>query len=147
MSPETAKKLTALGARLLVQRGAGLPAHFTDAAYAGAACALCDTPMVYFAIHHLDDDAKADLYQRIASSLRIGGRFVICDVVLPESPVDEAIPLEDGIDQPALLRDQLEWLRSAGLVPTVMCERGDRAVVAADRSAEPAGAAGSARYG
>ena len=36
MSPETAKKLTALGARLLVQRGAGLPAHFTDAAYAGA---------------------------------------------------------------------------------------------------------------
>lgn len=100
-----------------------------------------------FAIHHLDDDAKADLYQRIASSLRIGGRFVICDVVLPESPVDEAIPLEDGIDQPALLRDQLEWLRSAGLVPTVLCERGDRAVVAADRSAEPAGAAGSARYG
>ena len=36
MSPETAKKFTALGARLLVQRGAGLPAHFTDAAYAGA---------------------------------------------------------------------------------------------------------------
>ncbi len=36
MTPETAKKLSALGARLVVERGAGLPAHFADAAYAGA---------------------------------------------------------------------------------------------------------------
>jgi NAD(P) transhydrogenase subunit alpha len=36
LSPETAKKLGALGARILVQRGAGLPAHFPDAAYANA---------------------------------------------------------------------------------------------------------------
>jgi tRNA (cmo5U34)-methyltransferase len=88
------------------------------------------------AIHHLDGDGKAALFRRIATSLRIGGRFVVCDVVLPESPVDDPIPLEDGIDQPSTLHDQLDWLRAAGLMPTVLCNRGDRVVVAADRPAE-----------
>ena len=36
LTPETAKKYLGLGARVLVQRGAGAPAHFPDAAYAGA---------------------------------------------------------------------------------------------------------------
>ncbi len=36
LTPETAKKLTALGATLLIERGAGVPAHFRDEAYAGA---------------------------------------------------------------------------------------------------------------
>jgi NAD(P) transhydrogenase subunit alpha len=36
MTPETAKKLAALGATLVLERGAGLPAHFADEAYAGA---------------------------------------------------------------------------------------------------------------
>jgi NAD(P) transhydrogenase subunit alpha len=36
LTPETAKKLTALGARIVIERGAGLPAHFPDEAYAGA---------------------------------------------------------------------------------------------------------------
>jgi NAD(P) transhydrogenase subunit alpha len=36
LTPETAKKLTALGARIVLERGAGLPAHFRDEAYAGA---------------------------------------------------------------------------------------------------------------
>ncbi len=36
LTPETAKKLGALGARILVERGAGLSAHFTDAGYANA---------------------------------------------------------------------------------------------------------------
>ena len=34
MTPETAKKLTALGASIVIERGAGLPAHFADDAYA-----------------------------------------------------------------------------------------------------------------
>ena len=34
--PEIAAKLTALGAKVLIERGAGLAAHFPDAAYAGA---------------------------------------------------------------------------------------------------------------
>ncbi len=36
LTPETAKKLGALGARILVERGAGLSAHFPDAGYANA---------------------------------------------------------------------------------------------------------------
>ncbi|HLU12877.1 MAG TPA: NAD(P) transhydrogenase subunit alpha [Arenimonas sp.] len=36
LTPETVKKLTALGVRVLLERGAGLAAHFPDAAYAGA---------------------------------------------------------------------------------------------------------------
>ncbi|MBP6596479.1 MAG: NAD(P) transhydrogenase subunit alpha [Arenimonas sp.] len=36
LTPETAKKLVALGASLLIERGAGLPAHFPDASYSGA---------------------------------------------------------------------------------------------------------------
>lgn len=92
-----------------------------------------DVVLSAFAIHHLDDHGKADLYRRIGSSLRIGGRAVICDVVVPESPVDDPIPLEAGVDQPSPLRDQLAWLRAAGLDPAVLYERGDRAVVAADR--------------
>ena len=36
LTPETAKKLAALGARIIIERGAGLPAHFRDDAYAGA---------------------------------------------------------------------------------------------------------------
>ncbi|MFC5569999.1 NAD(P) transhydrogenase subunit alpha [Lysobacter yangpyeongensis] len=41
-SPETCKKLTALGARVRVQRGAGMAAGFTDDAYAGAGAQLAD---------------------------------------------------------------------------------------------------------
>ncbi|MFY2765481.1 NAD(P) transhydrogenase subunit alpha [Arenimonas sp. MALMAid1274] len=36
LTPETAKKLAALGANLVIERGAGVPAHFPDAAYVGA---------------------------------------------------------------------------------------------------------------
>lgn len=36
LTPETARKLSALGARVLIERGAGVPAHFRDDAYAGA---------------------------------------------------------------------------------------------------------------
>ena len=36
LTPETAKKLAALGATILIERGAGVPAHFRDEAYANA---------------------------------------------------------------------------------------------------------------
>ena len=36
MTPETAKKLAALGAEIVLERGAGAAAHFADEAYAGA---------------------------------------------------------------------------------------------------------------
>lgn len=86
-----------------------------------------------FAVHHLDGDGKADLFHRIARCLRPGGRFVLCDVVVPTAPVRDAIPLDDEIDRPNTLDDQLGWLRAAGLDPSVLLERGDRVVVTADR--------------
>lgn len=36
LTPETAKKLSALGATILIEHGAGVPAHFRDEAYVGA---------------------------------------------------------------------------------------------------------------
>src|ERR1700761_227061 len=36
LTPEIAGKLKALGARVLLERGAGVPAHFADAAYGDA---------------------------------------------------------------------------------------------------------------
>lgn len=42
VTPETCKKLTALGARVRVQRGAGLAAGFTDEAYTGAGALIAD---------------------------------------------------------------------------------------------------------
>ena len=48
LTPETTRKLTGLGARVLIERGAGEPAFFPDAAYAGA---------------EFSDDAEAALAQ------------------------------------------------------------------------------------
>jgi tRNA (cmo5U34)-methyltransferase len=86
-----------------------------------------------FAVHHLDADEKAALFDRVAEVLAPGGRFVLCDVVVPTAPVAQPVPLDPGIDQPSPLADQVEWLRSAGLSPTVVWQRDDLAVVAADR--------------
>jgi ubiquinone/menaquinone biosynthesis C-methylase UbiE len=86
-----------------------------------------------FAVHHLDAGAKAELFGRIARALAPGGRFVLCDVVVPTAPVARPVPLDEGIDQPSPLADQVAWLRAAGLAPTVLLERADLAIVAADR--------------
>ena len=43
ITPETCRKLSAAGARVRIERGAGLPAGFTDEAYVEAGAALDDT--------------------------------------------------------------------------------------------------------
>ena len=40
------------------------------------------------AVHHLQGEAKAELFRRIHVSLRPGGRLVLADVVLPERSED-----------------------------------------------------------
>ena len=85
-----------------------------------------------FAVHHLDGPAKADLFARVAAALAPGGRLVLGDVVVPVAPVASPVPLEDGVDRPSTLDDQLEWLRAAGLEPEVVWARDDLAVIAAD---------------
>ncbi|MEQ9054131.1 MAG: NAD(P)(+) transhydrogenase (Re/Si-specific) subunit alpha, partial [Roseovarius confluentis] len=42
-SPETVKKLAALGAEIVVQSGAGAPSNFADAAYSEAGAAIASS--------------------------------------------------------------------------------------------------------
>jgi tRNA threonylcarbamoyl adenosine modification protein (Sua5/YciO/YrdC/YwlC family) len=83
-------------------------------------------------VHHLSGPEKADLFERVLSVLRRGGRFVLADVVVPVDPADATTPLTPGFDRPSPLSDQLGWLRDAGFDVRVCWESGDLAVVAAD---------------
>ena len=85
------------------------------------------------AVHHLDAAGKADLFRRVAAALAPGGRFVLADVVIPERPEDAVIPCTPGFDLPDTVPDQLEWLRAAGLEPSMTWARRDLAVLAATR--------------
>jgi tRNA (cmo5U34)-methyltransferase len=86
-----------------------------------------------FAVHHLPSEAKADLFRRVASSLGEGGRFVLCDVVVPSERVERPVPLEPGVDLPDTLADQVRWMRQAGLDPSVVACEADLAIVSARR--------------
>jgi len=84
------------------------------------------------AIHHLDGPGKAELFARVAAVMAPGGRFVIGDVVVPDDPADAVTPLSPGFDMPSSVGDQLEWLRDAGLAPSVVWSHRDLAVIAAN---------------
>jgi tRNA threonylcarbamoyl adenosine modification protein (Sua5/YciO/YrdC/YwlC family) len=83
-------------------------------------------------VHHLDGAGKADLFSRVLSVLRPGGRFVLADVVVPVDPADATTPLTPGFDRPSPLADQLRWLAEAGFEARVPWAAGDLAVVVAD---------------
>ena len=85
------------------------------------------------AVHHLTSAAKEDLFVRVAQRLRVGGRFVLGDVIVPDNAHDAVTPLEPGVDLPDPLRDQLRWLSAAGLVPSLGWNHKDLVVIAADR--------------
>ncbi len=84
-----------------------------------------------FALHHLDGPVKADLFARIADRLSEGGRFVMADVVVPDTPVSEPTPLHPGENKPDRTGDLLDWLRQAGLQPELRWAENDLAVIAA----------------
>jgi tRNA (cmo5U34)-methyltransferase len=86
------------------------------------------------AVHHLDGDGKRDLFERVASVLAPGGRFVLGDVIVPADPTEARIPLGPGYDRPDTLDEQLAWLAAAGLAAQAVWVAGDLAVIAADRS-------------
>ena len=92
-----------------------------------------DLVVAALVVHHLEGDAKADLFQRVHSLLRPGGRFVLADVVVPEYPEDAVTPLSPNYDDPSAVSEQLDWLQAASLSPTVIWKRRDLAVIAADR--------------
>ncbi len=86
-----------------------------------------------FAVHHLPALDKHGLFARIAAVLAAGGRLALLDVVVPRGPVARPVPLEEGLDLPSPVADHLTWLSEAGLEPRVVLERGDLALLVADR--------------
>jgi tRNA (cmo5U34)-methyltransferase len=84
------------------------------------------------AVHHLDAEAKRDLFSRIAAVLRPQGRFVLADVVVPEREEDAVTPTTPGFDRPDALSDQLEWLHDAGFDASKTWSWKDVAVIRAD---------------
>jgi tRNA threonylcarbamoyl adenosine modification protein (Sua5/YciO/YrdC/YwlC family) len=85
------------------------------------------------AIHHLDGSEKADLFRRIREVLAPGGRFVLADLVLPETGSDRPRGVTDGYDKPDTLSDQLGWLQDAGFAPvSVTWSEQDLVVVVAE---------------
>ena len=84
------------------------------------------------AVHHLTASAKRDLYARVASALRPGGRFVLGDLVVPDDPADAHVELSE-YDHPSPIADQLDWLERCGLEPHLQWTHQDLMVIAADR--------------
>jgi trans-aconitate methyltransferase len=85
------------------------------------------------AVHHLDRQGKADLFERVAVVLAPGGRFVLADVIVPEDAADVVTPLDEGFDLPDTIDGQLTWLRAAGLDARVRWRDRDLAVLVGDR--------------
>lgn len=86
------------------------------------------------AIHHLDAPKKADLFCRMAEVMEPGGRFVLFDVVVPTSPVERPVVLDEEIDKPSTIAEHLEWFGAAGMVGRVIHDHGDLAILEAVRS-------------
>jgi tRNA (cmo5U34)-methyltransferase len=70
-----------------------------------------DLVVSVLAVHHLNGDAKRDLFTRIA---QVTHNFVLGDVVVPEDPNDAAIEIDWDYDLPSSVADQLGWLEAAG---------------------------------
>jgi tRNA (cmo5U34)-methyltransferase len=75
-----------------------------------------------FAIHHLDDSRKRELFAEVASQTRLGGVFANLEVVLSATPELHAEFLaalgrseDDPEDQLVDVETQLSWMREAGL--------------------------------
>lgn len=86
------------------------------------------------AVHHLEGEAKADLFARVHSVLRPAGRFVLADVVVPERSEDALTPIDPDFDFPATTAEQLGWLEAAGFSASVRWRHRDLRVLLADRS-------------
>jgi len=120
---------------LAVARSA-LPADRVDLRVGGIEEPLPDGPFDLVAsalcVHHLSGAEKADLFRRVLSVLRPGGRFALADVVVPVDPADATTPLTPGFDRPSPLSHQVGWLMDAGFEVRVSWASGDLAVVVAD---------------
>jgi tRNA (cmo5U34)-methyltransferase len=92
-----------------------------------------DLVVAALVVHHLAGQRKAELFRRVESLLRPGGRFVLADVVVPEFADDAVTPLSPEYDHPSRVAEHLDWLGRVGLSATVTWARRDLVVIAADR--------------
>lgn len=96
-----------------------------------------DLAVSALAVHHLEGSAKADLFARVASVLRPGGRLVLADLVVPDH-AEEAFTEVDWVDDvPSTAQEQLDWLNSVGFLACVTWSYRDLAVIVAERATEP----------
>ena len=93
-----------------------------------------DVVVSAFAIHHLRSTSKQDLFKRVAAVLRPRGRFAMCDVVIPTAPVEMPVPIEEGVDLPDTVADQLRWFADAGLSASTVFAEADLAILRGDRN-------------
>jgi tRNA (cmo5U34)-methyltransferase len=84
-----------------------------------------DLVVSVLAVHHLDGDAKRDLFTRVA---QVSHDFVLGDLVVPERAEDAVIEVDGSYDLPSSVADQLEWLRAAGFEAEATYVRPDLAV-------------------
>jgi tRNA (cmo5U34)-methyltransferase len=80
------------------------------------------------AVHHLDAEAKRDLFRRIA---RVSDQFVLGDVVTPERLEDAVIEIDGVYDVPSSVAEQLAWLDEADFDADATYVRPDLAVFTA----------------
>jgi tRNA (cmo5U34)-methyltransferase len=92
-----------------------------------------DLVVSVLAVHHLDAAGKRDLFRRVAEGLRPGGRFLLADLVVPESEDDVVTPIDGVMDLPDRLDDQLTWLGDAGFSAEALWSFKDLAVIRARR--------------
>jgi tRNA threonylcarbamoyl adenosine modification protein (Sua5/YciO/YrdC/YwlC family) len=83
------------------------------------------------AIHHLDGEEKADLFQRLRRAVAPGGRFVLGDLIVPEDRADAVTGVTSGYDKPSTIAEQLGWLRDAGFEASLAWSENDLAVLVA----------------
>jgi tRNA (cmo5U34)-methyltransferase len=87
-----------------------------------------DLVVSVLAVHHLTDAEKAELFVGVRSVLADAGSFVLGDVVVPRDPTGALVELEPGVDLPAPIDAQVDWLREAGFHPSIAWERDDLVV-------------------
>jgi tRNA (cmo5U34)-methyltransferase len=90
-----------------------------------------DLVVSVLAVHHLDGEAKRNLFTRVA---QLSDTFVMGDVVVPERPEDAVIEIDGIYDVPSSVAEQVAWLGEAGFADVEVSEiRPDLAVVVARR--------------
>lgn len=92
-----------------------------------------DLVISVLAVHHLHALEKASLFERVRKVLAPHGRFVLADLIVPDDPKDIVTVVDNVIDVPSSIDEQLAWLREAELSARLVWRLFDLAVIVANR--------------